>query len=150
MSLSYTALGIKLLPLAILLGHAGTLDYITDSSFILGHTFLVYTLIKINSVHCRMCLYICIKEASKSHWSKKKALQTSQHPWPFPHFCSLLPMQTYTEPKDLQSRKTNGVPQGIRTGSHLYSDKALFNIRVNPIFTDHVERLCNNELLKHK
>lgn len=97
MSLSYTALGIKLLPLAILLGHAGTLDYITDSSFILGHTFLVYTLIKINSVHCRMCLYICIKEASKSHWSKKKALQTSQHPWSFPHFCSLLPMQTCTQ-----------------------------------------------------
>lgn len=56
----------------------------------------------------------------------------------------------YTESKDLQSRKTNGVIQVVLTGSHPCFGKVQFNLRLNLIFIDHGEQLCNKEQLKRK
>lgn len=43
----------------------------------------------------------------------------------------------YTESKDLQSRKTNGVIWVVHTGSHPCFDKVQFNLRLNLIFIGH-------------
>lgn len=59
----------------------------------------LFFLIVLNSQHyCHWGMFLptCSKEASKSHKSKRKASQTSQHPWPFPHICSSLPTHAHT------------------------------------------------------
>lgn len=69
-------------------------------------------------------------------WKQKESLPDCTASLTFPSHLLSSYARMYTEPKDLQSRKTSGVIGVVQTGSHPCFDKVQFNLRLNSTFRD--------------